>query len=108
MFYTKTADRLQRTSVWMDALEGGLAYLKDVVINDKLGLCDELEARMEHIVDTFQCEWKTTLEDPEALKTFRQFVNYEGVDTNVVFVEERNQMRPATDLEKQQLIAKAG
>jgi nitrite reductase (NADH) large subunit len=108
MFYTKTADRLQRTSVWMDGLEGGLAYLKDVVINDKLGLCDELEARMEHIVDTFQCEWKTTLEDPEALKTFRQFVNYEGVDTNVVFVEERNQMRPATDLEKQQLIAKAG
>ncbi|MFQ3185685.1 MAG: nitrite reductase (NADH) large subunit [Marinomonas primoryensis] len=108
MFYTKTADRLQRTSVWMDGLEGGLAYLKDVVINDKLGLCEELEARMEHIVDTFQCEWKTTLEDPEALKTFRQFVNYEGVDTNVVFVEERNQMRPATDLEKQQLIAKAG
>jgi nitrite reductase (NADH) large subunit len=108
MFYTKTADRLQRTSVWMDGLEGGLAYLKDVVINDKLGLCEELEVRMEHIVDTFQCEWKTTLEDPEALKTFRQFVNYEGVDTNVVFVEERNQMRPATDLEKQQLIAKAG
>ncbi|MDE8602423.1 nitrite reductase large subunit NirB [Marinomonas sp. RSW2] len=108
MFYTKTADRLQRTSVWMDGLEGGLAYLKEVVINDKLGLCDELEERMQHVVNTFQCEWKTTLEDPEALKTFRQFVNYEGVDTNVVFVEERNQMRPATDLEKQQLIAKAG
>ncbi len=108
MFYTKTADRLQRTSVWMDGLEGGLEYLKDVVIKDKLGLCDELEERMSHIVDTFQCEWKTTLEDPEALKTFRQFVNYEGVDKNVVFVEERDQVRPATELEKQQLIAKVG
>ncbi|MGR0278630.1 nitrite reductase large subunit NirB [Marinomonas dokdonensis] len=108
MFYTKTADRLQRTSVWMDGLEGGLDYLKEVVIDDKLGLCNELEAQMDLVVDTFQCEWKTTLEDEEALKTFRQFVNYEGEDSNVVFVQERDQIRPATDLEKQQLIAKAG
>lgn len=108
MFYTKTADRLQRTSVWMDGLEGGLAYLKEVVIHDKLGLCEELEARMQHVVDTFQCEWKTTLEDQDALKTFRQFVNYEGDDSNVVFVEERDQVRPATEHEKQQLIAKVG
>ncbi|MGB7392200.1 nitrite reductase large subunit NirB [Marinomonas sp.] len=108
MFYTKTADRLQRTSVWMEGLEGGLDYLKSVVIEDKLGMCAELEAQMQAVVDTFQCEWKTTLEDDEALKTFRQFVNSEGEDTNVVFVEERNQVRPATDLEKQQLIAKVG
>jgi len=108
MFYTKTADRLQRTSVWMEGLEGGLDYLKSVVIEDKLGMCAELEAQMQAVVDTFQCEWKTTLEDDEALKTFRQFVNSESEDTNVVFVEERNQVRPATDLEKQQLIAKVG
>ncbi|MEL0623280.1 nitrite reductase large subunit NirB [Marinomonas arenicola] len=108
MFYTKTADRLQRTSVWMEGLEGGLDYLKSVVIEDKLGMCAELEAQMQAVVDTFQCEWKATLEDDEALKTFRQFVNSEGEDTNVVFVEERNQVRPATDLEKQQLIAKVG
>ncbi|MGO3405866.1 nitrite reductase large subunit NirB [Marinomonas sp.] len=108
MFYTKTADRLQRTSVWMEGLEGGLDYLKSVVVEDKLGMCAELEAQMQAVVDTFQCEWKTTLEDDEALKTFRQFVNSEGEDTNVVFVEERNQVRPATDLEKQQLIAKVG
>ncbi|RBO82225.1 nitrite reductase large subunit NirB [Marinomonas aquiplantarum] len=108
MFYTKTADRLQRTSVWMEGLEGGLDYLKEVVIEDKLGLCEELEQSMQHVVDTFQCEWKTTLEDEQALKNFRQFVNYEGGDANVVFVEERNQIRPATEAEKQQLIAKAG
>ncbi|WP_394178959.1 nitrite reductase large subunit NirB [Marinomonas posidonica] len=108
MFYTKTADRLQRTSVWMESLEGGLDYLKEVVIDDKLSLCEELEKSMQHVVDTFQCEWKTTLEDEQALKNFRQFVNYEGGDDNVVFVEERNQIRPATEAEKQQLIAKAG
>ena len=108
MFYTKTADRLQRTSVWIDGLEGGLEYLKEVVIEDKLGMCDELDAAMNYVVDTFQCEWKTTLEDPEALKTFRQFVNYDGVDDNVVFVEERDQIRPATEKEKLELIAKVG
>lgn len=107
MFYIKTADRLQRTSVWMDGLEGGLDYLKDVVINDSLGLGDELEQQMSHVVDTFQCEWKTTVNDEKALKTFRQFVNYDGTDENVVFVQERDQIRPATEDEKYELIAKA-
>jgi nitrite reductase (NADH) large subunit len=36
-FYARTADRLQRTSVWMENMEGGLDYLKSVVIEDKLG-----------------------------------------------------------------------
>jgi len=107
MFYAKTADRLQRTSAWMGSLEGGLDYLKSVVIDDSLGLGAELEAQMALIVDTFQCEWKTTLENPEAVKAFRQFVNYEGSDENIIFVEERDQTRPATEDEKQQLIAKA-
>jgi nitrite reductase (NADH) large subunit len=107
MLYVKTADRLQRTSVWMDGLEGGLDYLKDVVINDSLGLGDELEQQMSHVVDTFQCEWKTTVNDEKALKTFRQFVNYDGTDENVVFVQERDQIRPATEDEKYELIAKA-
>ncbi|MBP9046185.1 MAG: nitrite reductase large subunit NirB, partial [Moraxellaceae bacterium] len=75
MFYIRTADRLQRTSVWRDNLEGGLKYLQDVIINDSLGLAAELEADMQHLVDTYQCEWKTTIEDPEKLKRFRHFVN---------------------------------
>ena len=107
MFYVKTADRLQRTSVWMDGLEGGLDYLKEVVIQDSLGLAQELEDQMALIVDTFQCEWKTTLEDPEAVKSFRHFVNHDSHDEGVVFVEERDQIRPATDAEKLNLIAKA-
>ena len=107
MFYVKTADRLQRTSVWMDGLEGGLEYLKSVVIDDSLGLAAELEAQMSLIVDTFQCEWKSTLEDPQAVKAFRHFVNHDGLDEKVVFVEEREQIRPATETEKRELIAKA-
>ena len=100
MFYTKTADRLQRTSVWMENLEGGLEYLKSVVIDDSLGICDELEAQMQLIADTYQCEWKTTVESPEALKRFRQFVNSDESDSNIQFVTEREQIRPATKAEK--------
>ncbi|MCD6061809.1 MAG: nitrite reductase, partial [Moraxellaceae bacterium] len=100
MFYVRTADRLQRTSVWRDNMEGGLDYLKDVIINDSLGLAAELEADMVHVVDTYQCEWKTTIENPEKLKRFRHFVNSNESDSNVVFVEERGQIRPATSAEK--------
>lgn len=100
MFYVKTADRLQRTSVWMDNMEGALDYLKSVVIEDSLGICAELEAQMEKVVDAYQCEWKTTIESPEARKRFRQFVNSKAVDSNIQFVDERGQIRPATEAEK--------
>jgi nitrite reductase (NADH) large subunit len=95
IFYVRTADRMQRTSVWMENMEGGLDYLKSVVIDDKLGINAELEQQMRHVVDTYQCEWKTTIDSPEALKRFRHFVNSEQGDDNVVFVEERGQIRPA-------------
>jgi len=95
MFYVRTADRLQRTSTWRENLEGGLAYLKDVLIDDSLGLCAELEAQMQHVADTYQCEWKTAITDPETRKRFRSFVNSDKADEHVVFVEERGQIRPA-------------
>ena len=105
MFYIRTADRLQRTSTWMDNLEGGIDYLREVVIEDSLGIAAELEAQMERIVGTYQCEWKTTLEDPEKLKRFRSFVNSEDTDTNVVFVREREQIRPAHPQERLRVVA---
>ena len=95
MFYIRTADRLQRTSVWLENLEGGLDYLKAVVIEDKLGIAAELEQQMNAVAGTYQCEWKTTIENPERLKRFRQFVNVDAQDSQVVFVRERDQPRPA-------------
>lgn len=97
MFYVRTADRLQRTSVWMDNLEGGLKYLKNVVVDDKLGIGADLENDMQRVVDAYQCEWKSTIGDAEKLKRFRTFVNSEKRDSTVVFVEERNQIRPANE-----------
>ena len=100
MFYVQTGDRLQRTSTWMDNLEGGLAYLQDVIMKDSLGITDALEAQMASIVGTYQCEWKTTIEDPEALKRFQPFVNSDKADSNIQFVTEREQIRPARGAEK--------
>ena len=95
MFYIRTADRLQRTSVWLENLEGGIDYLRSVVVDDKIGLAADLEAEMAHVAGTYECEWKTTIEDPEKLKRFRTFVNSERPDDSLVFVRERGQRRPA-------------
>jgi nitrite reductase (NADH) large subunit len=95
MFYVRTADRLQRTSTWRDNLEGGLDYLKDVLIADSLGLGAELEAQMQHVVDTYQCEWKTAVTDPTVRQRFRTFVNSDKTDERIVFMQERGQIRPA-------------
>lgn len=103
MFYVRTGDRLQRTSVWMDNLEGGLDYLRDVVINDSLGLAEQLEQEMQIVIDNYACEWKVTIENPEKLKRFRTFINSDQPDDTIVLVEEREQVRPATAEEKQQL-----
>ncbi|MBW8183745.1 nitrite reductase large subunit NirB [Shewanella nanhaiensis] len=77
MFYSKTAARLQRTSVWLESLEGGLAYLQSVIIDDSLGLISELESHMDKVVASYQCEWKTSLETPEFLSRFSEYVNPE-------------------------------
>jgi nitrite reductase (NADH) large subunit len=95
MFYIRTADRLQRTSVWLDNLEGGVEYLRKVVCEDSLGIGAELEAAMQQHVQSYECEWKKAIETPEILKRFRHFVNSEQPDRSVIFVAERGQIRPA-------------
>jgi nitrite reductase (NADH) large subunit len=107
MFYIKTADRLQRTSVWLENLEGGLDYLKQVILDDSLGIGAELEAEMAHVIDTYQCEWKTTIEDDEALKRFKHFVNDDSADDNLKYVRERGQRRPAFEHERIELVEEA-
>ncbi|SFL96816.1 nitrite reductase large subunit NirB [Marinobacter zhejiangensis] len=97
MFYVRTADRLQRTSVWMENLEGGLDYLKQVVLEDSLGIGEELDAHMQTVIGTYQCEWKTAVEDPEKRKRFREFVNDERKDPVQQWTQERGQRRPVVE-----------
>ena len=104
MFYIRTADRLQRTSVWLENLEGGLDYLRDVVINDKLNLGQELEDEMTHNIGKYQCEWKTTIESPEKLKRFSHYINAAEPDNSLAYVAERGQKRPAREEERKNQI----
>ncbi|GAA5217729.1 nitrite reductase large subunit NirB [Corallincola platygyrae] len=107
MFYIRTADRLQRTSVWMENLEGGLDYLRKVIIEDSLNIGEELEAEMTKVIDTYQCEWKTTIEDADKLKRFSHFINSDDTDSELQYVVERGQRRPATEAERAEAADKA-
>ncbi len=94
MFYIMTADRLTRTAVWLANMEGGIDYLRDVIVHDTLGLCDELERRMAHLVDTYKCEWREVVNNPALRKRFRQFVNTDETEVGIEFVDERGMQRP--------------
>jgi nitrite reductase (NADH) large subunit len=95
MFYIRTADRLQRTAAWIEAMEGGLDHLRDVIVHDSLGICADLEAAMARHVGSYADEWKGVLEDPEKLARFSSFVNAPGVpDPTISFREERGQRVP--------------
>jgi nitrite reductase (NADH) large subunit len=94
MYYIRTAGPLVRTATWLDKLEGGMDYLKEVILFDRLGICETLETEMESLVGTFECEWKQVLEKPRLLKRFSHFVNSDEKDDNIKFVPLRDQKMP--------------
>ncbi|KYN90589.1 nitrite reductase [Vibrio cidicii] len=100
MFYIRTSAPLQRTSVWLENMEGGVDYLRQVVIEDKLGINAQLEGDIAKLVDAYRCEWNETINDETQLKRFAHFINSDKRDDNVVFVPARQQHRPATFVEK--------
>lgn len=100
MFYIRTADKLQRTSVWLQTLEGGIDYVRSVVVDDKLGINAELEQDITDLREQFKCEWKETVENPEYQKRFTHFVNSDAPDDHVQMVSERQQHRPAKPEER--------
>jgi nitrite reductase (NADH) large subunit len=104
MFYIRTANRLERTATWLNKLEGGLDYLKAVVIDDALGIAAQLEAEMAHQVATYECEWKATLQDTQKLQRFNHFINADGPDPSLMRVEERGQARPPYEHEREVLV----
>ncbi|KAK0856769.1 hypothetical protein LTR03_001106 [Friedmanniomyces endolithicus] len=94
-FYIRTADKLQRTARWIENLPGGIKYLREVILEDKLGIAADLEQQMEDLVGSFFCEWTEVLKSPEKMKLFSQFGNTDEEVETVELVEDRSQHRPA-------------
>ena len=94
MYYIQTAGPLVRTSTWLEKLEGGMDYLKQVILEDSLGICETLEAEMKQLVDTFECEWKQVVENPELMKRFNHFSNSDDRDDNLEYIPLRDQKMP--------------
>lgn len=92
--YIRSADKLQRTARWIESLPGGINELKSIIIDDKLGICEELEKDMQELIGTFHCEWTKVVNDPERQKAFRQFVNTDEKSGDIERVKEREQFRP--------------
>jgi nitrite reductase (NADH) large subunit len=96
MFYIKTADPLTRTATWLNKMEGGITYLKNVIVNDSLGIAEELEKEMQYLVDNYQCEWKEAVENPEIRKRFNHFINApKEKDPTIQFETLREQKKAA-------------
>ena len=102
MYYIRTADRLQRTAPWQQEHEGGLDAIRKIVVDDSLGLGEELDAHMARHIDSYEDEWKAVLNDPERLRQFTSFVNApDQADPSLAYVEQRGQRRPATPAERE-------
>ncbi|WP_417364138.1 nitrite reductase large subunit NirB [Galbibacter sp.] len=94
MFYIRTAAPLMRTAAWLEKLDGGIDYLKKVIVEDSLGIVTELEHEMQGLVNRYECEWKEAIEDPEMSKRFKHFINSDHSDDTLTFVPLRDQKMP--------------
>lgn len=91
MFYIKTAEPLTRTATWLNKMEGGLDYLKEIIVHDSLGIGEELESEMKLLIANYSCEWKEVVQNPELRARFKHFINDDAPDLTLAFVEMRGQ-----------------
>jgi nitrite reductase (NADH) large subunit len=94
MYYIRTAGPLIRTAPWLDKLEGGIDYLRQVIIEDSIGIAEDLENEMKGLINKYECEWKQAIESPEIMKRFKHFVNSDDTDDTIEFVPMRDQKMP--------------
>jgi nitrite reductase (NADH) large subunit len=94
MFYIKTAEPLSRTATWLNKMDGGMSYLKNVIVNDSLGLGAQLEEEIQALINTYHCEWKEVIENPALRKRFTHFTNApEEKDPTIQFEPMREQVK---------------
>lgn len=101
MYYIQTANPLERTARWLERLDGGIDYLRGVLVDDTLGICAQLEHDMAALVASYACEWAAVVRDPARRRQFRDLVGAPTGDAETrepvadsAFVRERGQKRP--------------
>lgn len=94
-YYIMTADRLQRTARWIESMDGGIEKLRKVILEDELGICTDLDALMDNLVNSYEDEWAAVVKDPAKRQQFKQFVNTEEQRPQAELIDQRGQMRPA-------------
>jgi nitrite reductase (NADH) large subunit len=94
MFYIRTADPLTRTATWLNKMDGGLEYLRNVIVNDALNIGEDLEREMKDLIGKYTCEWKEVVENLAIRARFKHFVNDDSHDESLSFVEMRGQKCP--------------
>lgn len=104
MFYIRTGDRVQRTSLWLEGMEDGIDYLRSVIIDDKLSINAQLESELTRMRGEITCEWNTTVNDPQHLAHFSTFINSDQRDPLVQHIHQRDQHRPARPTERIALV----
>lgn len=100
MFYIRTGDRLQRTSLWLESMDGGIDYLRSVIVDNKLGLNTQLETELARLRAAVECEWTATVQDPQQQRHFSTFINSDRRDPLVQHINQRDQHRPAQPAER--------
>jgi nitrite reductase (NADH) large subunit len=96
MYYIQTAEPLERTARWLERLDGGVDYVRQVIVDDALGICEQLERDMAALVASYACEWAAVVRDPERRREFRAVVAAStSTSASEEFVRERGQKRPA-------------
>ena len=96
ILYIREADKLQRTARWVEEYPGGIDELRRVIVEDSLGIGEELEGAMQRHTDTYVDEWAEAVHDPERRAKFVSFINAPDLhDKTLRYVLEREQVRPA-------------
>lgn len=96
ILYIREADKLQRTAYWVEEYPGGIEALRQVIVEDSLGIGEQLEQQMQQHADSYVDEWREAVYNPEQRAKFVSFINApDQRDPGPRYVIERGQPRPA-------------
>lgn len=80
IFYIITVGPLARIAPWLDKLDSGIGALKQLIIEETLGIAQDLETEIQGLVKRFGCERKQAIENEEVMQRFKHFVNSDYTD----------------------------